>query len=183
MNYARVIGNIAVDVAVDPGAVFTPEVAAQFVEVPDEVSNGWVRLTAIDADGQLVNDETSWQPPRSFIESYEVPGQTEDDPPVTKYRYAVAPEVPRPVYPEPPPPVPASVTMRQARLALLQEGLLDDVETAINALPEPQQSAARIEWEYSNEVQRHNGFVEQIGPMLGLTSQELDELFILAATL
>lgn len=85
--------------------------------------------------------------------------------------------------PTPPTPVPVSVTMRQARLALLQQDLLDDVETAINALPQPQQSAARIEWEYSNEVQRTNGFVEQIAPALGLTSQGLDELFILAATL
>lgn len=88
------------------------------------------------------------------------------------------------VPPEPEPPyVPASVTMRQARLALLGAGLLDDVETAIAALPSPQKEAAKIEWEYSQEVQRHNGFVSVLAPMLGMTAEQTDALFIGAATL
>lgn len=85
-----------------------------------------------------------------------------------------------PVYTEP---VPASITMRQARLALLGAGLLASVSTAINALPEPLKSAAQIEWEYSNEVQRRNGFVEQLAPVLGLTNSQLDDLFRAAAQL
>lgn len=79
------------------------------------------------------------------------------------------------------PPVPGAVTMRQARLALLGAGLLSSVGAAIDALAEPAKSAARIEWEYSNEVQRHNGFVAQLGPALGLTEEQLDALFIAAA--
>lgn len=79
--------------------------------------------------------------------------------------------------------VPPAVTMRQARLALLSIGLLDDVETAINSLPPPQKEAARIEWEYSQEVQRHNGFVSVLAPNLGLTEESLDNLFIEAAKL
>lgn len=78
---------------------------------------------------------------------------------------------------------PASVSMRQARLALLAYGIYDDVDPAIEAMPEPDRSAARIEWDYSNEVQRHNGFVAQLGPVLGLTEAQLDDLFALAATL
>ena len=85
--------------------------------------------------------------------------------------------------PPAPPVVPASVTMRQARLALLGAGLLDDVDAAINSLPIPQKEAARIEWEYSQEVQRHNGFVSVLAPMLGLTDAQTDALFIGAATL
>ena len=85
--------------------------------------------------------------------------------------------------PPAPPVVPASVTMRQARLALLGAGLLDDVDAAINSLPIPQKEAARIEWEYSHEVQRHNGFVSVLAPMLGLTDAQTDALFIGAATL
>ena len=44
-------------------------------------------------------------------------------------------------------------------------------------------STATIEWEYSQEVQRHNGFVSLIGPALGLTEETTDDLFILAKTL
>lgn len=90
---------------------------------------------------------------------------------------------PLPALPQPLAPVPASVTMRQARLALLGAGLLDDVEAAIAALPSPQKEAAKIEWEYSQEVQRHNGFVSVLAPMLGMTAEQTDALFVQAATL
>lgn len=86
-------------------------------------------------------------------------------------------------YVAPPTPVPTAVTMRQARLALLGAGLLDDVEAAINSLPSPQKEAARIEWDYSSEVQRYNGFVSTLAPMLGLDDAALDQMFITAATL
>jgi hypothetical protein len=79
--------------------------------------------------------------------------------------------------------VPRSVTMRQARLALLAAGKLDDVEAAINALPEPPKTPALIEWNYSNEVLRHNGFVSQIAPLVGMTPADLDAIFIEAAKL
>jgi hypothetical protein len=80
-------------------------------------------------------------------------------------------------------PSPQVVTMRQARLALLGAGLLDDIDAAINSLPRPQKEAARIEWEYSQEVQRHNGFVSVLVPILGLTEAQTDALFIAAAGL
>lgn len=91
--------------------------------------------------------------------------------------YVPQPDVPVPVI------VPSAVTMRQARLALLGAGLLDDVEAAIAALPSPHKEAAKIEWEYSQEVQRHNGFVAQLGPALGLDAAALDALFVAAARL
>lgn len=79
--------------------------------------------------------------------------------------------------------VPASVTMRQARLALLKLGKLSLVEAAINSLPEPQKSAACIEWDFSNDVQRHNGLVSMMAPSLGLDDAALDALFIQADAL
>lgn len=85
--------------------------------------------------------------------------------------------------PVPPEPVPTEVTMRQARLALLGAGLLTNVDAAINAMPEPAKSAARIEWDYSSAVQRHNGFVAQLGPALGLTDAQIDDLFRAASKL
>lgn len=81
-------------------------------------------------------------------------------------------------------PVPASVTMRQARLALLSAGKLDDVAPTIAAIADStQRRKAEIEWEFSNEVQRHHGFVTVLAPALGLTDAEIDDLFRLAVTL
>lgn len=82
-----------------------------------------------------------------------------------------------------PPPVPQIVTMRQARLALLVAGKLSQVDTVIESLPEPHKSAARIEWDYSSEVQRDRPFVKQIGAALGYTDEQLDQLFVEASKL
>ncbi len=87
---------------------------------------------------------------------------------------------------EAPPPVvivPSEVTMRQARLALHAAGLLAGVEAAIEALEEPAKTNARIEWEYSGAVQRHNSFVSVLAPQLGLTEEQTDALFIAASAL
>ena len=78
---------------------------------------------------------------------------------------------------------PNSVTMRQARLALLGAGLLASVDAAIDSLPSPQKEAARIEWEYATEVQRSSGLVPMMGAALGLDDATLDALFIGAAAL
>lgn len=86
----------------------------------------------------------------------------------------------------PPPPVslvPTVLTMRQARLVLFTAGLIGSVQAAIDSLPSPQKEKAQIEWEYSNEVQRHNGFVSQLAPALGLTSEQVDALFVTGAAL
>ncbi len=81
------------------------------------------------------------------------------------------------------PVVPAEVTMRQARLALLAAGKIDAVEAAINALPDPPKSAARITWAHSQVVQRQNGFVSQLAPAIGMSEAQIDALFIVAASL
>ena len=81
--------------------------------------------------------------------------------------------------PAPPTPIPQSVTMRQARLALLGAGLLDTVETAIaGAGP-----AAKIEWDYATEVQRSAGLVPAMATALSLTDAQIDALFVTASTL
>lgn len=83
----------------------------------------------------------------------------------------------------PEPTCPQEVTMRQARLALLENGLLANVQPAINSLPEPDKTKAQIEWEYSNALQRGNPFVATLGTALGLNEEALDNLFITAAKL
>lgn len=85
--------------------------------------------------------------------------------------------------PPPPAPPPSVVTMRQARLALLGVGKLDDVAAAIAGLPSPQKEAAQIEWEYATEVKRDSALVAQLAPALNLDAAALDALFTQAATL
>lgn len=80
---------------------------------------------------------------------------------------------------EPPVIVPESVSMRQARLALLSMNLLDSVNAAVAAAG----GAAQIEWEYASEVQRNSPLVAQMGQALSLTDEDLDGLFTAAAKL
>lgn len=81
------------------------------------------------------------------------------------------------------PPVPAEVTMRQARLALLAIGKLDQVAPAIESLEGADRDAARIEWEFSSTVVRSRPLVVMLGQALGLDEAALDQLFISAAGL
>lgn len=74
--------------------------------------------------------------------------------------------------------VPQEVTMRQARQALMGAGLLGNVQAAINSLSEPEKTKAQIEWDYSNTLQRDNSFVAVLGAALGLTREDIDNLFI-----
>jgi hypothetical protein len=79
---------------------------------------------------------------------------------------------------------PTSVTMRQARLALLQAGYYSSVQTAINAIEDPvQKQASQIEWEYAATVDRNSSFTQGMATALGLSEQDMDNLFMLAASL
>ena len=89
------------------------------------------------------------------------------------------PEVPV----DPTPIVPQVVTMRQARLALLQAGILDNVEGVMNSLPEPDRTVAQIEWNYSSEVYRNKPFINIFGQALGLDDDAIDQLFITAGAI
>lgn len=84
--------------------------------------------------------------------------------------------------PPAPPSVPRSITMRQARLCLHKHGMLAGVQPVIDALPEPDRTAAQIEWDYSSVVERQ-GFVLTIAQALGISDEQLDALFIEAAML
>jgi hypothetical protein len=85
---------------------------------------------------------------------------------------------PAPVVPEIA--VPTSVTARQARLALLAAGELDNVTDAIAAKPSPQKEAAQIEWEFAATVERDSPLVQMLADELDL---DLDALFAAAALL
>ena len=73
--------------------------------------------------------------------------------------------------------------MRQCRLALDEQGLLDEVSIVISSLPEDQKRKINIEWEYATSVERLSPWVIQLGGALGLNEEKLDELFKTAAEL
>jgi hypothetical protein len=87
------------------------------------------------------------------------------------------------------PQVPAKVTRRQARQALLLAGLLDAVPAAIARLddgtPEGAQTMrmAQIEWDDSQEFERARPLVIEIAASINLDAEALDQLFITAAGL
>ena len=76
-----------------------------------------------------------------------------------------------------PPVVIPTLSMRQARLALLADGLLDDVEAALST-PE-----YKIWWEYSTVVERSNYLVNDVLKILGKSDEEIDQMFIGASQL
>ena len=79
--------------------------------------------------------------------------------------------------------VPEVVTMRQARIALLGAGLLAQVNTAVANMPGAEGDAARIEWEYAQEVRRDSPLVAALSAAFGWTSAQLDDLFTEGAKL
>ena len=97
------------------------------------------------------------------------------------------------VYTAPPPPPPPTqaeiaasiqvVSMRQARLALLAAGHLGTVSAAIAAMTGPSGDAARIEWEFSNTVERNKPLVASMGTVLGMSESDLNNLFLAASLL
>lgn len=79
--------------------------------------------------------------------------------------------------------VPKSVTMRQARLAMLQFGILDDVEALIANMSGDEGRAARIDWEYALNVRRDWQLIASLVPQMSMTEQQVDELFIAASSI
>jgi hypothetical protein len=75
--------------------------------------------------------------------------------------------------------VPASVTPRQVRLLLLQQDLLDQVETLISQ----RDRASQITWAYAIEFHRDDPLLLALATDLNLTSEEVDAFFIAAAQL
>lgn len=81
--------------------------------------------------------------------------------------------------PPPPPIVPTVVSMKQARLALLAVGLLDDIDALIKASPRE----AQIEWEYATFVERSHPLIAAMQAAKGLSDADVDAMFVAASSL
>lgn len=84
--------------------------------------------------------------------------------------------------PDPEPVPPSRCTRRQGRLALLEVGLLDDVEALIAAIPDDiQRRAAQIEYE-ADTWERSNATLQAVWAQMGRTPEGLAALFANAVT-
>ncbi|SFM92885.1 hypothetical protein [Nitrosomonas communis] len=75
-------------------------------------------------------------------------------------------------------PVPQEINADQARLALLEAGLLDVVNQYI---AQSNDDELKIRWEYGGKLLRNSPYIASAAVALGLTDAQLDELFIRAA--
>lgn len=79
--------------------------------------------------------------------------------------------------------IPKTVSMAQARIALIKAGKFDAVESGIAELDEPAKTVATIAWEYSANVSRNGALIKTLSGEFGFTEKQLDELFIAAAAI
>lgn len=75
--------------------------------------------------------------------------------------------------------VPQSVTRRQALLALLAAGKLDEVELIVQSSPR----AVQIAWESAGTFERNNPLIGSLGSQAGFSDEDIDNLFEQAAKL
>ena len=77
--------------------------------------------------------------------------------------------------------VPGSITPRQGLLVLSRAGLLESVQAAIAGMEGQAGDEARIEWEYATCWRRDWPLLESVASGVGLTSEQVDDLFVQAA--
>ena len=71
--------------------------------------------------------------------------------------------------------VPQSITPLQSKLQLLESGLLDEVEALVTA-----DRKVQLYWEYASVIERDNEILLMMATSLGMTEEQLDDLFIKA---
>jgi hypothetical protein len=76
--------------------------------------------------------------------------------------------------------VPTEVALWKLRFVLSKMQLEQSVTEAINLLEEPQRKAATYIWNFGTAVDRYSNTVIFIKTALGLTEQEVDDIFIQA---
>lgn len=85
----------------------------------------------------------------------------------------------------PPVAVPSTVSARQVRIWLIQNGiLLSQVDSAIDSIQDPTvRDITRVEWEYAPYIERNHPMLIPLGAALGLTNEQIDMAFIEASNI
>lgn len=85
----------------------------------------------------------------------------------------------------PPPVVPNTVSARQVRIWLIQNGInLAQVEQAIESIEDSvMREITKVEWEYAPYIERSHPMLPLLAQALGLNEEILDQAFIEASTI
>jgi len=135
--------------------------AGAFVDQPDRFSSPDVDILKLAFPGaEMVSVDVL--PPGFAVDRYEwIDGALSEKPPIA-----------------PPPVVPESVSRFQARMALRNAGLFDAADAAMN---DPSTPVIAMEaWQTAQIFRRSSPTVAAMAAALGLTDQQLDELFVAA---
>ena len=79
--------------------------------------------------------------------------------------------------------VPNEIPLWAFRSILTLMGYAQNVADLIDSLPEPQKAVAKIQYEYGNFIVRDHALISTLGSQLGLTNDQIDNIFIEAAKL
>jgi hypothetical protein len=76
-------------------------------------------------------------------------------------------------------PIPSTVSARQIRLWLVQNGFqLSQIDAAINSIEDTTtREIVKIEWEYAPYVERSHPWLVPLAQSLGLTEEQVDQAF------
>ena len=96
------------------------------------------------------------------------------------YKYEGGQFIP-PIIPQPTPIVPSIVSRFQARAALVQAGYFTQVDDYMMALPKT--DIKRMAWEDAENFDRTSTTLQAMAELLNLSSTDLDNLFVLAASI
>jgi len=77
--------------------------------------------------------------------------------------------------------LPQSASPMRIRLALLEMGLLEQIQTYVESLEEPAKSKVQILWEYSTTIQKNHPAIQKLAANVGLDQDTLDQIFVVAS--
>lgn len=74
--------------------------------------------------------------------------------------------------------IPQEVPLWAFRSILTIMGIAPQVDVLINSLSEPQKTVAQVQWQYGNYIERNHPLINSLGINLGLTKDQIDNVFI-----
>jgi hypothetical protein len=82
-------------------------------------------------------------------------------------------------------PIPQTITARQIRLWLIQNGFqLSQINTIIDTIEDPiVRETVKIEWEYAPYIERNHPWLVPLAQSLGLNTEQIDQAFAEASVL